>query len=63
LSQSAEDQILGYRNDVKYGVVQGMRDLREIQEQEKELTSLQKNILAWLKDYLDQLVSSDTELF
>ena len=61
LSQSSEDQILGYRNDVKYDVVQGMRDLREIQEQEKELTPLQKEILAWLKCYLESLVSSDTE--
>lgn len=67
LSKSPEDQIKGVRNDVKYGVVQGMRDLREIQEQEKELTPLQKEILAWLKCYLEKLavplVSSDTELF
>jgi exodeoxyribonuclease I len=62
VSKSPEDQILGYRNDVKYGAVQGMRDLREIQEQKKELTPLQKKILAWLKSYLDPLVSSDTEL-
>jgi exodeoxyribonuclease-1 len=63
LSQSSEDHIVGFRNDVKYGVVQGMRDLREIQEQEKELTPLQKEILVWLKCYLEQLVSSDTEFF
>jgi exodeoxyribonuclease-1 len=63
LSQSSEDHIVGYRNDVKYDVVQGMRDLREVQEREKELTPLQKEILIWLKCYLEQLVSSDTEFF
>ncbi|MCP4553276.1 MAG: exodeoxyribonuclease I, partial [Bacteroidetes bacterium] len=57
LSQSPEDKILGYRNDVKYGAVQGMLDLREIREKEKELTSLQKEILSWLKIYMEKLFS------
>ncbi len=58
LSQFPEDQIHGYRNDVKYGVVQGMVDLGEIQEKQKELTPLQKEILGWLELYMEKLISS-----
>jgi len=55
LSQHPEDKILGYRNDVKYGLKQGMADLSDIQENKKELTPLQKEILAWLKIYMESL--------
>ncbi|MCP3943362.1 MAG: exodeoxyribonuclease I [Desulfobacteraceae bacterium] len=59
LSRLPEDRILGYRNDAKYGIGQGMLDLREIQENTKKLTSLQKDILVWLDIYMEKLISSN----
>ncbi len=55
------DPIPGYRNDVKYTIAQGLIDLREICEKQTQLTPLQNRILAWLKIYMERLISSDAE--
>jgi exodeoxyribonuclease-1 len=52
------DQIKGFRNDVKYDCRQGLMHLREIENQETKLTHLtcvQKDILSWLKTYIENL--------
>jgi exodeoxyribonuclease I len=56
------DRIQGYRNDVKYGIAQAMIDLGEICEKDS-LSPLQNEIIAWLKIYLEKLISSNTESF
>jgi len=55
------DRIPGYRNDIKYTIAQGLIDLREICEKQNQLTSLQNEIIAWLKIYMENLLSSSVE--
>lgn len=47
--------IKGYKNDYKYDLALGMQHLKEIQNQEKTLSTLQKEVLAWLKTYMEKL--------
>lgn len=57
------DRIPGYRNDIKYGIAQGLSDLREVCEKQSGLTPIQNEILAWLKIYMENLLSSNAESF
>jgi exodeoxyribonuclease-1 len=50
---------VGYKNDVKYGLVQGMLDIEEIEKTREKLSPLQREILAWLKPYMEQLIVFD----
>jgi exonuclease I len=54
-SKIPEDAIKGYRDDIKYGAVQGLCDIEEIQKKEKELSPLQEEILAWLKGHVKKI--------
>lgn len=51
-----KDQIKGFRNDQKYVSGQGLMHVKEIEDQEKKLpglTPVQKEILSWLKIYIE----------
>ncbi|OQY53186.1 MAG: exodeoxyribonuclease [Desulfobacteraceae bacterium 4572_89] len=53
-----ENQIKGFRNDLKYHAGQGLAHIKEIEKQEKKLprlTPVQKNILSSLKIYIENL--------
>jgi len=58
------DQIKGFRNDMKYISGQGLVHIKEIEKQEKklpQLTRIQKDILSWLKIYIENLFVSGVE--
>ncbi|MCP4671965.1 MAG: exodeoxyribonuclease I [Desulfobacula sp.] len=54
-SRSKEDQIPGYKNDIKYNCNQGLEELKEIEQENVHLDDDTKKMLKWLKKYIKNL--------
>jgi len=53
-SFSEKDQIIGYKNDIKYNCKQGLQDVKQLQEDLNPAPD-QKKMLEWLKDYIETM--------
>jgi len=54
-SSLEKDQIIGYKNDIKFNRQQGLKELKEVENEILDLDQDQLNILNWLKDYIENL--------
>lgn len=54
-SSLEEEQIIGYKNDIKFNRRQGLAELKEIDNACLNSTSDEKKVLAWLKSYINNI--------
>jgi exodeoxyribonuclease-1 len=54
-SSLEKDRIVGYKNDIKFNRQQGLKELKEVENEILDLDQDQLNILNWLKDYIENL--------
>jgi len=54
-SSLKEDQIIGYKNDVKFNREMGLQELKEIEQENLELDQEKMAMVDWLKDYTGNL--------
>ncbi|SDT84529.1 exodeoxyribonuclease I [Desulfobacula phenolica] len=54
-SSLPEDQFIGYKNDIKFNCKQGMRELKEVEQELLSPNQDQKKMLGWLKEYIMNL--------
>ena len=54
-SHLKEDQIIGYKNDIKYNCHQGLLELKEIEQESINRDADTREMLHWLKKYIKNL--------
>lgn len=54
-SSLEEEQIIGYKNDIKFNRRQGLAELKEIDNACLNSTPDEKKVLAWLKSYINNI--------
>jgi len=54
-SSLKKDQIIGYKNDIKFNCKQGLQELKETEQKFLNPNQDQRKILNWLRDYIEKL--------
>lgn len=54
-SSLKEDQIIGYKNDIKFNCRQGLRELKELEHEIVNPDKETKEMFYWIKDYIKNL--------
>ncbi|WP_299983544.1 exodeoxyribonuclease I [Desulfobacula sp.] len=54
-SSLKKDQIIGYKNDIKFNCKQGLQELKETEQKFLNPNQDQRKILNWVRDYIEKL--------